>query len=316
MGEEELELREVSRGWYFPVCLTRLYEKRTLNAEEMMLLGKINSLCHYKKGCWATNTYLANWWGKKPNWVSITISKFSRMGLIVTSTRRIPTGTERVIRVTFQGDDLSNTTEKSQRGVLEKSQRGVLEKSHRVHDTSYHDKELVGGADAPHASFGLNGDRNPHKTPSMALCQQFHDFIISKHLQVGRKRPNLKVWNESCQGLVDSLDGDHQKVEEVMTWYFEHFKDPWLPTCQAMTTFCESYFKIEKAMFRDRKVNPRKPKERRVWHRTDTGKMVQVWEEIEEKKPSPMPKRVRHQTDTGKMVWVDDYHIPGENREE
>src|SRR5678816_1414004 len=72
-------LEEKVRGWWFPIFLVELYESRTINAEEFLLLGKINSFAD----CRVSNRWLAEWWGAKtPQWVSHTLNKLQKMGLI------------------------------------------------------------------------------------------------------------------------------------------------------------------------------------------------------------------------------------------
>ena len=106
------EPREVSRGWFLPVALTDLYEDQIINGEDLALLGKINSLCHKKEGCWATNTYLAKWWHREPNWVSRCLSRYVDLGLI-TITKE---GNRRTIWSNFQPN---LPYKKTTRGVVE-----------------------------------------------------------------------------------------------------------------------------------------------------------------------------------------------------
>lgn len=71
------------RGTYLPVELIRLYEAGTLNAEEVLLLAKIDALQDPKRGgCWASNGWLGVWWKKTPRWVSSTVQKFEKLGLV------------------------------------------------------------------------------------------------------------------------------------------------------------------------------------------------------------------------------------------
>lgn len=75
--------KEFYRGTFIPVTLMRLFEFRLLSGDEILLLQKIDALQDPKRGgCWASNQWLAAWWGKSDNWVSKTISKFSRMKLV------------------------------------------------------------------------------------------------------------------------------------------------------------------------------------------------------------------------------------------
>jgi predicted glycosyl hydrolase (DUF1957 family) len=79
---ENEKMEEVARGWWLPKYLIELYEKDQISLQELCLLGKIGALCDPKRGCWASNKWLAKWWKKSPRWTIKTISKFHEMGLI------------------------------------------------------------------------------------------------------------------------------------------------------------------------------------------------------------------------------------------
>jgi len=128
------------------------------------------------------------------------------------------------------------------------------------HDTTYHDKKITERDSEVRAriarpktshSFGLNGDEHTAKSTTGEWVKQFDEFRISHRLHLGKAKPNLRKWEQVAQELLDQLDGDTDRIQLVLDWYFLHWKDPWVVHCQALTTFCADFFKIEKAMLRE-----------------------------------------------------------------
>lgn len=279
------EPKEFNRGWYFPVSLVRLYEAGQINAEQMMLLGKINTLQHPKRGCYASNQWLAKWWGKHATWVSENIGQFVEMGLVSVRLRTKKGRTERQIRVTYAGD---TPLEKTRWGIRENSVGALRENSNILHDTSYHTRKQVVRAGARSASFGLVGVDGNSKSAAR-LCKLFQTFTIKHNLHVGRKPPNLRKWRAACDELIEANRGDTARVKEVMVWYFENFRNEYLPTCYTLLTFCSRFLDIEKA--RARELGIKAPTEQikvyvagvddEAWER-DTGEKVTDSDEDDE----------------------------------
>lgn len=69
-------------GFWIPIEFMRLHEQQVLNAEELLLLVKIHHLGKDDRGCYASNTWLAEWKNKKENTISLMISKLSRLGFV------------------------------------------------------------------------------------------------------------------------------------------------------------------------------------------------------------------------------------------
>lgn len=118
---------------------------------------------------------------------------------------------------------------------------------------------------ASRSSFGINGSPQPKHEHSIVLTKRFFKVLGRHHLLDGRAdlpngdSPQSKKrcdhtrgkWVEATDSLLERLDGDHERVLEVLEWYDTNLNKPYTPHCEAMTTFCQSYFKIEKAMHRD-----------------------------------------------------------------
>jgi len=153
-------------------------------------------------------------------------------------------------------------------------------------DTSYlNNKESRGRARVARqpprgASFGIIEEEILEENHSHIMCREFLAFAEKKRLLIGRPRPNLHKWRKECDILIESLEGDVERIRNVLRWYFKNFRSPYLPTCIALTTFCVKFLNIEKAMLRaqgdDRprsepriQVNRRKVSERDFQTRLD-----------------------------------------------
>lgn len=95
-------------------------------------------------------------------------------------------------------------------------------------------------------SFGVNGE---DQSPPVKLANRFKKFIIKERLP----RRSSYHWKRHCENLLERED--YSKVKEVMLWYFDHWKDVNVTTCQTLQGFCDNFVKIQKAMERSRNRN-------------------------------------------------------------
>lgn len=242
---------------YFPLVFFQLYENKELNAEETMLLAKINMMQNLEKGCFASNRWLGKWWGKHPTWVSKAINKFKKMGLV--EVKLFTKGKNRTVRQVWIRSLIDETTPqtKVQDPHRQKCKTPLKEKCKQLRDTSYHYKSknntelrVRGAHNGSSGAFFENGKEDA-ESPISKLCKLYQNFIITKRLHLGKKKPNIAKWKRACSELKDSLDGDLPRISKVLSWYFLNWKNPWVTHCHAMPTFCQNFHKIEKAMLRD-----------------------------------------------------------------
>jgi len=218
-----------------------------------VLLAKINALCDPKKGCWASNRWLANWWGgRDPSWVSTCITKFRELGLVEV---KLKDNNKRMIRVTFFGDELP--TEKTRHPHRENSapppRKLGGQQSTTIKSTRERTHPRLAPADGSVPSLGLNGG---HKLPK--LVKEFANFAIENHLHLGKRgstthgwtRATLLDWEKRLNELLSQLNGDSHQVGLVLQWYFEHWRDEYVPQVYTLRSFCERYPELKRAMKR------------------------------------------------------------------
>ncbi len=101
-------------------------------------------------------------------------------------------------------------------------------------------------ARAAKVSLGVNGE-----TKEVILSKKFLEFATINRLLTGRNAPSIKTWTSSIKLLIKQLDCHPKRIARVMRWYFDHFRDEYVPKCYAVTTFCDKFLAIEDAMKRD-----------------------------------------------------------------
>lgn len=116
------------------------------------------------------------------------------------------------------------------------------------------------GADLS-AEFGKVTSNFPD-TKSGKLCQLFEQFTIQNKLNWvitnkgirARVKINRQLWNKACESLLEVES--YANVCETLEWFFLHHADIWVPKCASMVTFCQSFQKIQRGMYRDQNRKP------------------------------------------------------------
>jgi hypothetical protein len=252
------EPREHYRGTFLPVELVRLYEDGTLNAEEIMLLTKIDALQDPEKGCWASNEYLGAWWRKSGRWVRETVSKFEKLGLV---------------EVTQFGDGKRSIRTESRRN---KTSRGV-EENFPVRRNKTSTKVPFGkerdSASASGGQEGLLNLKGPEDSRPMSYdppVKLFAEFSRKRgfHLlppgpsgQVrykkgaqkgGWTRFKLDHWQRTYAYLLQRQSPE--TVAKVLEWYLRIYdSDKMVTRVTEFSRFVEEFAKIRQCMIWDQK---------------------------------------------------------------
>lgn len=213
-----------------------------------MLVGIINALQDPTKGgCWASNDYLAQRWGKSTKHVSVSISLFEELGIF--TIKRRPN--ERLIKANFQGDDITlNALPKGNdphyQKVIDPLPKG------KTYRKQVNKEQEIHTAGAVKGFFPDESNNTPQsKNRVYQLCVEFDEFVLARRWRhKDDARPNLGRWRTACEELIERLDDDFQRFQEVVRWYFTNYKDPYLRNHAAITSLCKNFFGLEKAMCR------------------------------------------------------------------
>jgi hypothetical protein len=258
-----------NRGWFFPVAIVRLYEDGEINGEEFILLGIINSLCHYEKGCYATNRYLAERWGNKTaTWVSKAISKLEGLRLLRVEEQSL--SKSRRIWVTFMGDELypperSNPSRKVQGSEVTPLQKSATHPCRKV-QTEYSEKNKEEHCDRSRAHH----DRPSGFVPEDELqdkfivksCHNLENFLRSKH-RINPKHHNKERWYEQMRLLLQDIRGDRERLRRVLDTYIEEEHTDYTPVADSARSFRKKFISIE------RWANKVKPEDNRSQYREE-----------------------------------------------
>ena len=104
----------------------------------------------------------------------------------------------------------------------------------------------------------FTGDGLPNTTAGK-LCSIYYQFLstnrlLPKRTKAGRTitiKPQFRNWVSACEAVLEHTDRDEFK--EVMRWYFDNYRDPYLRTHRSFVQFCAAFEDIKKAMFRQQK---------------------------------------------------------------
>ena len=246
-GFEETH-KEVSRGWYFPASLIHLWETGIINAEQMMLLGKINALQTKERGCWASNAWLGKWSNKHPRHVSRSVSYLQKLGLV--KIKLIPkanNSTERQIRVTFQPDeigDIGNERGRHQKvkGMHQKVNRGIHQKVPQLRNTSYSQSKKVKHSPACAGENVIF--KSSKETPKFIVGASNHleNYIREIHKMDTRIQPNH--WHREFSLLLKELRGDKKRLIKVLKEYTSK-EGQYKPTAWSAQAFRKKWKNIE-----------------------------------------------------------------------
>jgi len=229
-----------------------LLKEQVINENEFVLLGIINSLCR-KKGCWASNTYLAKQWGdRNANWVSICLQRFKKLGLIKVEYKSSTGFTNRTIRTSFQGINPFRDSQNSVRGSRNSNRVGS-----RNSNTKY-DKDNEYTRPAPagpgEIGFGVSVQRELSKyvTKFAELSIQKRWFVGTKgSTKTGYKSQTLKQWDTAIRALRAQVGKTELKA--VFRWYLLHAGEDFVPLCQTLPSFCRKFSQVRAAMQRHQK---------------------------------------------------------------
>lgn len=112
------------------------------------------------------------------------------------------------------------------------------------------------------SSFSLEfKDSKLPKTEAGELCKAYYEFCAKNRLfmTVVRKgrvvtiKPNFKNWLAAAEWLLDRAKL-HQ-IQEVMQWYSENYRSPYLKTHSSFATWCNNFDTIKKSMYRQQRRN-------------------------------------------------------------
>ncbi len=267
---DEEHHEEQPRGWYFPIEIIHLYKAEIINAEEVMLLGTINSLVRAKKGCIASNPWLAKHCNKTPRHIQKLLEKFKELGLIrVTS---LP-GNRRRIHVTYHDfEHDSQGTSKMTHRYVKNDVVGTSKMTCPSEVPREETKENGLAGAKPRVSFGLDGEpSNNQNDPSSILCRKLAGFVLDKGLNKVQLKNNkviatklrVRDWKILLDDFLYRTKASPKEVANVMDYYFENFNKPYFGLYACMAKFLEKYPSLRKRYYHAHDLEVPDPNQKR-----------------------------------------------------
>ncbi len=247
------------RGWFIPLQVCRLFESRTLNAEEILLLVKIDCLQDEENGdvCWASNDYLGRWWGKSGRWVRSTTAKFEKLGLIKIT--QLGDGRRHLKSLLFRRNETSRGVEENfqSRRNETSTKLPLREREEQIQDTT---------GEAGSGLFDLIPPENrPVKFSPPVI--QFANWSRKKlfHIRIPGTRPSYKKgggangwsyetllrWEDVYKGMLKSLSPG--EIIKTLSRFINWEKDSeYAPVIHTFPSFAEKYDRVLSFVKRER----------------------------------------------------------------
>jgi hypothetical protein len=247
MDNGQQEYARDFKGIWIP---KEVWLRKDLTCMERCLLAEIDSL-DTEKGCYASDTYLARILHLSVSHVANTISSLRKRKLVTT--------------IRFNGRVRYLRTYYSQWSSSTGDSRPDLRETVEPIRIAKHITKKECDARASRASLEVNGPYLKHQQEAVIITKRFFKLLEHHRLLQGRadlpngdspasqkrcKNTRWK-WAVACDGLIEQQEGDAQGILDVLEWYDENFKHEYVPTYKAMTTFCENFLKVKKAMLRE-----------------------------------------------------------------
>lgn len=244
------------RGWFIPAPVVELYESGKLSEAELILLSKIDALQDKKRGgCWASNQYLAQWWGKRTvTWVSKTVSKFQAMGLVKVT--QLP-DQSRIVRTTLPLNYTSRPLEENFKLPLNytSTKPPLRERG----DTRGVDRPV---ADVLLPGLGADSTQLSQAVTEFANWSRRHGY----HVRVpgptptyskgggpgGWSRATLIRWEEAYAALC-SRHGNG-KVNRTLKRFLRWYESEYAPVVHTLTSFAEKFERIHKFVEKEKTI--------------------------------------------------------------
>ena len=221
------------RGIWIPANVWFMFLKKEIGSTELHLLATIDSLVTPETGCFASNEYLGEILGVRPDYIARLISKLKKKKLIR--------------QVKFDG----------RRRFLETVwSRVELDRMHNADlDTSPTPSSPLGKIDKKahtKSGFGFEVEEDKPEPFDKSLSIQLQATLPPKK----RKRQIPKSWPEQFRLLRTEDEHTKEEIEIALDWYCENYKDKWTPKCYTPKIFREKFDRVVAAMKRSETENP------------------------------------------------------------
>lgn len=252
------EEREFQGTWAC-VELHDLVESGEISATAAWLAMTIQAYAKRKRGCFASNEYLAKKVHKSLRQVQYLLKELENAGILEAYWK----GRMRFLRLVFEkppeGKRETNYRTENRKENKEET-RHAKNCTSDMQKTAYRKKEDTKvsskeencrSRDREHISDNISaktttlfasGYDDPDMPKARKLSSRLYNFLANKG-KICRVIKNLKGWDSHFKELL--VNHSFEKISSVMEKYERHFGDQWLSSAYSAQSFCDKFAKIQ-----------------------------------------------------------------------
>jgi hypothetical protein len=227
------------RGVWIPADVWNLFLRKEINATELHLLAMVDSLVTDDRGCYASNSYLADILGLRSDYVSRLIGSLKRKKLIK--------------QIKFDGRRRYLETMWSRVDLDRQSLAALDVAPMPTPPTGEVNKKANTGS-----GFGFVVEEQEQETPKwiefdLTCANKLWETVPPRK----RKRRSLpKTWPEQFRLLRTADEIQQDEIERVLDWYCTNWKDQWTPKCHSAKAFRSKFDRVDAAIQRTMRDTP------------------------------------------------------------
>lgn len=235
------------RGVWIPADVMAKAAAGEINAGDMLLLAIIDSLVAPDKGCYASNTYLANRTGRSERRVRVSISKLKDMGLL----KQVGfDGKRRYLETAWSRVEVGRSTGQDRPETAGQSGRKRPGSYNSINNKAISEPAASEGA----GGFGLVEPSGiPPTDFDVGIATELLD-AARRHLGPAHKyvrRAKLSSWADHVRLLRTTDKVDERRISRVMDWYRKAIGGEFVPQVFSGEAFRQKFDRLEAAAKRD-----------------------------------------------------------------
>ena len=252
-----------------------MWEDPNLTPFQTVLLAEIDSL-DTGEGCWMSSKEMAKKMACSISHLDNTVSELKKQKYLFTVKKYLR---RRYLRTAFSRHLVNKSSTFYSRSDLPSR----VDSSLSTIKSSIQAKR--GFSKKPRRDLGVSTENSFEGK----IVSKFFTWAEKKRLLAGRPKPRLDKWRQAlCQLMAPGCDENvHRNFLKVLKWYFDHFRDEYVPQCYSLITFCQKFHQVEAAWRRWVKKNRGKSghwEKQPYWVTKgdrEVKKMMSVWIEDE-----------------------------------
>lgn len=238
-------------GWFIPKHVIDLFEADIINAKEMILLARIDSLSKNRNGCYASNEYLGEQLQMSKGSISKAISKLKKLKLLHEAKFD---GRKRYLKTymdVFEDPDppacskpAMQRNQKQARSVIKNDHHSNRGENKRPSSKVNLRRRVAARSDAPCLVSHTEEDRTAAALLRSVLIQ------YRSHLTVPPRKVSFDTFVKYMAKLRIDRAVPSSQIMEVLRWLEVHYGDEWVPDMHKAEDFYTNFEKYRKAMHR------------------------------------------------------------------